>query len=94
MRFEHLLRVSIEQAFAALQPLGGFGSEPAAYWAGDSVRESREPYALSLLIGSAIEYFREFKKDGSSVHLAGCLGCGSICTVAVIPAARTTPSGT
>src|SRR6516165_7172295 len=27
-------------------------------------------------------------------HLAGCAGRGSICTVAVMPAARTTPSGT
>jgi len=30
MRVEDPLRVIIEQAFAALQPLGGFGSEPAA----------------------------------------------------------------
>ena len=29
VRVEDPLRVSIEQTFAALQPLGGFGSEPA-----------------------------------------------------------------
>ena len=44
--------------------------------------------------GNAILAATRHRGAKGRFHFAGCAGRGSICTVAVMPAARTTPSGT